>query len=39
MEAGQVKHEIAAHFGLDQIVQAHEAVEQGSVIGKVIVTP
>ena len=39
MEAGQIKHEIAAHFGLDQIVQAHEALEQGSAIGKVIITP
>ena len=36
---GQIKHEIAAHFGLDEIVQAHEALEQGRAIGKVIVTP
>ncbi len=39
MKAGQIKHEIAAHFGLDQIVQAHEALEQGRVTGKVIVAP
>ena len=39
MEAGQIKHEIAAHFGLEQIVRAHEALEQGTAPGKVIVTP
>jgi NADPH2:quinone reductase len=39
MEAGQIKHEIAMHFRLDDIVQAHETLEQGKVIGKVIVTP
>ena len=39
MEAGQIKHEIAAHFGLDEIMQAHEALEDGRVIGKAIVTP
>ena len=39
MEAGQIKHEIAMHFRLDDIVQAHEALEQGRVTGKVIVTP
>ncbi len=39
MEAGLIKHEVAAHFGLDQIVQAHEALEQGRTIGKVIVRP
>jgi NADPH:quinone reductase len=39
IEAGQIKHEIAAHFPLDDIVQAHEAVEQGRFNGKVIVSP
>src|SRR5688572_27244584 len=39
MEAGQIKHEIAMRFRLDDIVQAHETLEQGKVIGKVIVTP
>jgi NADPH2:quinone reductase len=39
MEAGQIKHEIAMRFRLDDIVQAHETLEQGKVIGKIIVTP
>lgn len=34
--AQQLKHHIAARFSLDQIVQAHEAVEAGSPGGKVM---
>lgn len=38
MERGIVRHAIAARFPLAEIAQAHEAVEQGSVIGNVVVT-
>jgi NADPH:quinone reductase len=38
LEAGQLLHNVAATFRLDDIVAAHEAVEQGRVPGNVIVT-
>jgi NADPH2:quinone reductase len=37
--AGRLSHAIAARYKLDEIAAAHEAVETGSAIGKVIVTP
>ncbi|HEX2135946.1 MAG TPA: NADPH:quinone reductase, partial [Microvirga sp.] len=39
LEAGQIRHSIAAEYPLEQIVEAHEAVEQGTVTGNVIVRP
>jgi NADPH:quinone reductase len=39
LEAGQIRHSIAAEYPLERIVEAHEAVEQGTVIGNVIVRP
>jgi NADPH2:quinone reductase len=39
LTAGRLIHRIAATYPLEQIAQAHEAVEQGRVIGNVIVTP
>lgn len=37
MEAGKLVHTVGAHFPLDQIVAAHEAVESGKVMGNVVV--
>lgn len=37
LEAGRLRHNIAATFDLSDIVAAHEAVEQGTVAGNVIV--
>jgi NADPH2:quinone reductase len=39
LEAGRLSHAVAARYPLDEIAAAHEAVETGSAIGKVIVTP
>jgi NADPH:quinone reductase len=39
LEAGRVRHDIAARLPLDRIVEAHEAVEGGRVIGNVVVEP
>lgn len=39
MEAGKIQHTIAAEFSLDKIAEAHEAVEQGKMIGNVVVKP
>ena len=39
LEAGRLSHAIAARYPLAEIAAAHEAVETGSAIGKVIVTP
>ena len=39
LEEGRLRHSIGAEYSLDQIAEAHEAVEQGSVIGNVIVRP
>lgn len=38
LEAGRLIHNIAAAFPLDDIAAAHEAVEQGSAAGNVVVT-
>lgn len=35
---GTLRHEIGARFPLDRLVDAHEAVEGGKVIGNVVVT-
>ncbi|RXT53285.1 alcohol dehydrogenase [Bosea sp. Tri-44] len=35
---GWLSHEIAARFPLDQVAQAHEVVESGRAVGKVVVT-
>ncbi len=34
---GALKHQIAARFPLDRIVEAHEALESGNSIGKVLI--
>ena len=39
LEAGRLSHAIAARYPLGEIAAAHEAVETGSAIGKVIVAP
>ena len=39
LQAGRLSHAIAARYPLDQIAAAHEAVENASVTGKVLVTP
>ncbi len=36
MEEGKLQHTIGARFALDEIAQAHEAVEGGKLIGNVI---
>ncbi len=38
LEAGCLQHAIGATYPLDQIVEAHEAVEQGRHMGNVVVT-
>jgi len=38
LEAGVLKHAVAATYPLDKIVDAHEAVEQGRHMGNVVVT-
>jgi NADPH2:quinone reductase len=37
LQQGLLQHSIGASFQLDQIVQAHEAVEAGQVIGNVVI--
>ena len=37
MEAGRLMHNVAATFPLADIVKAHEAVEQGTAIGNVVI--
>jgi NADPH2:quinone reductase len=37
LEADQIRHSIAAEYPLERIVDAHEAVEQGTVVGNIIV--
>lgn len=39
LAAGALEAEIGAIFPLDRIAEAHEAVESGEVVGKVVVTP
>jgi len=38
LEANTLIHNVVATFPLDQIVAAHEAVEQGKVAGNVVVS-
>ena len=37
LASGRLKHAIAARFSLDQIVAAHESVEQGRYMGNVVI--
>lgn len=37
LSEGQLKHAVARRFPLDEIAQAHDAVEQGGVIGNVVI--
>jgi NADPH2:quinone reductase len=39
LEHGRLAHRIAASFSLDDIAQAHEAVESGQLMGNVVVLP
>ena len=36
LETGRLRHAVAAHFPLERIVEAHEAVESGQVMGNVV---
>jgi NADPH:quinone reductase len=38
LEANRLRHAVGATLPLDRIVEAHEAVEQGRVVGNVVVT-
>jgi NADPH2:quinone reductase len=35
----RLRHTIGATFPLDAVVEAHECVESGSVVGNVVVVP
>jgi NADPH2:quinone reductase len=37
MEQGRLTHNVAARFPLSEIIDAHEAVEQGTARGNVVV--
>ena len=37
LQEGHLKHQVAARFPLDRIVEAHEAMESGKTIGKLLV--
>src|SRR4051812_14721651 len=37
LRSGKLKHHIGAQFRLDQIVDAHEALESGETVGKVVI--
>ena len=37
LKQNQLSHTIAAEFSLSQVVQAHEAVEAGKLIGNVVI--
>ena len=37
LAAGRLKHQIGARFDLERIADAHEAVESGKVVGKVVI--
>ena len=39
MNEGRLQHAIGASLPLDQTIEAHERVEQGTVIGNVVVKP
>jgi NADPH:quinone reductase len=36
LETGYLKHQVAARMTLDQIVEAHEAMESGRTVGKIL---
>ncbi|MGQ0502289.1 MAG: NADPH:quinone reductase [Panacagrimonas sp.] len=38
LESGQILHNVAERFTLDQVVQAHERVESGRAMGNVVLT-
>lgn len=38
LQNGRIRHTVAAHFPLERIAEAHEAVEQGRFVGNVVVT-
>jgi NADPH2:quinone reductase len=38
LAAGRLSHDVGARFPLERIVEAHEAVESGTLVGKAIVT-
>jgi NADPH2:quinone reductase len=38
LAAGKLQHDIGARFPLDEVAAAHEAVESGRTVGKVVVT-
>jgi NADPH2:quinone reductase len=37
LQERKLQHTVGARFGLSQIAQAHEAVEQGQVVGHVVI--
>jgi NADPH2:quinone reductase len=37
LASGKIKHAIGARYALRDIVAAHEAVEQGKVLGNVVI--
>ena len=39
LKQNRLKHMVAATYGLDEIVAAHEAVESGRMVGNVVVVP
>ena len=39
MDEGRLQHTIGASLPLGQTIEAHERVEQGTLIGNVVVTP
>lgn len=39
LERGSLRHQIAARLSLEQIAEAHEMVEQGQVVGNVLLSP
>jgi NADPH:quinone reductase-like Zn-dependent oxidoreductase len=36
---GALEHRVPGRYPLEQVAQAHVAVERGTAVGKVIVTP
>jgi NADPH:quinone reductase len=37
LQDGRIRHTVAAHYPLERIAEAHEAVEQGKFVGNVVV--
>ena len=37
IEEGRFKHQVATRYGLDEIAVAHEAMESGKEIGKILI--